>query len=136
MKIVVVSGGFDPVHSGHIAYFKSAKALGDMLIVALNSDEWLINKKKKFFMPFVERKIIIENLFMVDEVISFEDDEIGSCCLGLEKLKVRYPSDQIIFCNGGDRDKDNDKGCIYIYIYICISENFRQQTKTLRKLKA
>ena len=107
MKIVVVSGGFDPVHSGHIAYFKSAKALGDMLIVALNSDEWLINKKKKFFMPFVERKIIIENLSMVDEVISFEDDEIGSCCLGLEKLKVRYPSDQILFCNGGDRDKDN-----------------------------
>ena len=60
MKIVVVSGGFDPVHSGHIEYFKSARALGDRLIVALNSDEWLTKKKKKFFMPFVERKIIIE----------------------------------------------------------------------------
>ena len=61
MKIVVVSGGFDPIHSGHIAYFKSAKKLGDKLIVALNSDKWLINKKGKFFMPFEERSIIIKN---------------------------------------------------------------------------
>ena len=45
MKIIIVSGGFDPLHSGHIAYFKSAKELGDMLVVALNSDEWLVNKK-------------------------------------------------------------------------------------------
>ena len=49
MKIVVVSGGFDPLHSGHIEYFKSAKDLGDKLIVALNSDQWLIKKKGKFF---------------------------------------------------------------------------------------
>ena len=66
MKIIIVSGGFDPIHSGHIAYFKAAKALGDKLIVALNSDQWLINKKGKFFMPFGERKIIIENVGMVD----------------------------------------------------------------------
>ena len=57
MKIIVVSGGFDPIHSGHIAYFKAAKELGDKLIVALNSDEWLKNKKGKFFMPFQERKL-------------------------------------------------------------------------------
>jgi cytidyltransferase-like protein len=62
MKIIIVSGGFDPLHSGHIEYFKSAKKLGDKLIVALNSDEWLINKKGKFFMPFHERKNIVENL--------------------------------------------------------------------------
>ena len=47
MKISVVSGGFDPIHSGHISYLKSAREMGDRLIVALNSDEWLINKKKK-----------------------------------------------------------------------------------------
>ena len=71
MNIVIVSGGFDPVHSGHIAYFKAAKKLGDRLIVALNSDEWLINKKQKFFMPFLEREIIIKNLYMIDDVIDF-----------------------------------------------------------------
>ena len=60
MKIAVVSGGFDPIHSGHIQYFNSAKKFGDKLIVALNSDDWLINKKEKFFMPFNERKAIIK----------------------------------------------------------------------------
>ena len=66
MKIIVVSGGFDPIHSGHIAYFKSAKEHGDKLIVALNSDKWLENKKGKAFMPFIERKEIIENF--IEEV--------------------------------------------------------------------
>jgi len=107
MKIVVVSGGFDPVHSGHISYFKSAKGLGEKLIVALNSDAWLIKKKEKFFMPFEERKIIIENLSMVDEVIDFDDDEFGSASQALIKIKGFYPKDEIIFCNGGDRTKDN-----------------------------
>ena len=73
MKVIIVSGGFDPLHSGHIAYFKSAKELGDKLIVALNSDEWLKEKKGKFFMPFLERKSIVENLSCVDLVIDFEE---------------------------------------------------------------
>ena len=107
MKVVVVSGGFDPIHSGHIAYFKSAKKLGEKLIVALNSDAWLIKKKEKFFMPFEERKIIVENMSMVDEVINFEDDEAGSASQALEKIKELHPNDEIIFCNGGDRTKEN-----------------------------
>jgi cytidyltransferase-like protein len=106
-KISVVSGGFDPLHSGHIEYFQSAKKQGDRLIVALNSDEWLVNKKGKFFMPFDERKKIIENLKMVDEVIGFEDDDIGSCCSALIKLKQTYKDHEIIFCNGGDRNSNN-----------------------------
>ena len=107
MKVVVVSGGFDPIHSGHISYFKSAKKLGEKLIVALNSDAWLIKKKEKFFMPFEERKIIVENLSMVDEVINFEDDKAGSASQALEKIKKLHPNDEIIFCNGGDRTKEN-----------------------------
>ena len=107
MKIIIVSGGFDPLHSGHIAYFKSAKELGDELIVALNSDEWLINKKGKFFMPFHERKAIVENLSCVDLVIDFEDDELGSATNALIKAKEMYPDDDIIFANGGDRNKEN-----------------------------
>ena len=107
MKIIIVSGGFDPLHSGHIAYFKSAKKLGDKLIVALNSDVWLENKKGKFFMPFVERKAIVENLSCVDLVIDFEDDELGSATNALIKIKGMYPDDELIFANGGDRKKEN-----------------------------
>tara|TARA_B100000575_G_scaffold15995_1_gene11276 strand:- start:1618 stop:2394 length:777 start_codon:yes stop_codon:yes gene_type:complete len=107
MKIIVVSGGFDPLHSGHVAYFKSAKELGDKLIVALNSDDWLINKKSKFFMPFSERKAIIKSIGCVDKVINFKDDEAGSCINALEKVKTLYPKDEIFFANGGDRNNDN-----------------------------
>tara|TARA_B100000886_G_scaffold340385_1_gene309630 strand:+ start:28969 stop:29751 length:783 start_codon:yes stop_codon:yes gene_type:complete len=107
MKILVVSGGFDPIHSGHIALFKGAKKLGDCLVVALNSDEWLIKKKGKAFMSFHERKNIIENLSMVDRVIDFEDDNLGSASLALKKVKKLYPNDNIIFCNGGDRNDKN-----------------------------
>ena len=107
MKIVVVSGGFDPIHSGHISYMKSAKDIGDHLIVALNSDEWLIRKKKKVFMNIEERKNILLNIECVDEVITFNDDDSGSCIDALEKIKNKYPNEKIIFCNGGDRDKDN-----------------------------
>ncbi len=107
MKIIVVSGGFDPIHSGHISYLNDAKKLGDKLIVALNSDDWLVKKKEKFFMPFSERKQIIENLSSVDEVISFIDDELGSCINALKKIREMYPDDQITFCNGGDRNEKN-----------------------------
>ena len=107
MKLIVVSGGFDPIHSGHIAYFKSAKSHGDKLIVALNSDTWLEKKKGKFFMPFHERKAIVEAIKYVDVVISFEDDDKGSCINALEEIKKTYPDYDIYFANGGDRDKKN-----------------------------
>ena len=107
MKIVVVSGGFDPIHSGHIQYFKSAKEIGDKLIVALNSDKWLEHKKGKFFMPFEERLAIVSSINFVDEVVDFEDDNKGSCINALEKIKKEYPNDEIYFANGGDRNNSN-----------------------------
>ena len=107
MKIIVISGGFDPLHSGHISYIRSAKDIGDRLIVALNSDEWLVNKKKKVFMNLEERRNILINLESVDEVITFKDDKNGSCIDALKKIKDKYPNEEIIFCNGGDRNKDN-----------------------------
>ena len=107
MKISVVSGGFDPLHSGHLDYFIEAKKISGYLIVLLNSDQWLKDKKGKPFMPFSERKTIIENLKMVDKVLDFEDDHEGSCSKGLEKIKNLYPEDEIYFCNGGDRNKKN-----------------------------
>jgi len=107
VKISVVSGGFDPIHSGHISYINSAKEHGDYLIIALNSDNWLRNKKGKEFMPFNERKLILESIKGVDKVIGFEDDNLGSCIHALEKIKSSHPNDEIIFCNGGDRGRDN-----------------------------
>ena len=72
---VLVTGGFDPLHSGHIAYFKAAKQLakyGGKLWVGVNSDQWLKNKKGKPFMPFRERSQIVQELSCVDRTISFE----------------------------------------------------------------
>ena len=106
MTVVIVSGGFDPLHSGHIAYLESAAHLGDKLIVALNSDEWLTRKKGRPFMSFEERACIIDRLDMVDNVWGF-DDKDGSVCAALEQAKIAYPAHEILFCNGGDRTKDN-----------------------------
>lgn len=105
-KIVLVTGGFDPVHSGHIAYFKSAKTLGDMLIVGLNSDEWLERKKGRAFMPWNERLCIINNLSMVDEVYTFDDDD-GSAKAFIHQVRAHYPTAKLIFANGGDRTHSN-----------------------------
>ena len=75
-RIVLVTGGFDPLHSGHIAYFKAAKELGNELWVGVNSDEWLTNKKGMPFMPVEERIAIIKELAVVDNVITFEENNI------------------------------------------------------------
>jgi cytidyltransferase-like protein len=106
MKIVLVTGGFDPLHSGHIEYFKAARELGDKLIVGLNSDAWLERKKGRAFMPGHERSAIIENLKMVDGVILFNDDD-NSATEAIKNVQQLYPSDQIIFANGGDRNAGN-----------------------------
>jgi cytidyltransferase-like protein len=104
--IVVVSGGFDPVHSGHIKLLKSAKKLGDMLIVGINSDEWLTRKKGRAFMPWTERLAVINNLKPVDEVYTFDDDD-GTACHLLQQVRAHYSDARIIFANGGDRTQDN-----------------------------
>jgi cytidyltransferase-like protein len=106
MKIVLCTGGYDPCHSGHIAYFKAAKTLGDRLIVGLNSDEWLVRKKGRPFMPLQERMAIVGNLSVVDEVVIYNDDD-GSSCDAIRLVKQRYPDAEIIFANGGDRTRDN-----------------------------
>ncbi len=106
MKIVLVTGGFDPLHSGHIAYFKAARALGDQLIVGLNSDDWLIRKKGRAFMPWNERLCVINNLAMVNEVYTF-DDEDGSAKQFIRQVRAHYPDAELIFANGGDRTAKN-----------------------------
>ena len=104
-RIVIVSGGFDPIHSGHIAYLNAAKALGGKLIVGLNSDDWLVRKKRKAFMSFEERYAVISHLNMVDDVYSFYDGDNTAKDLILQ-VRARNPDDIIVFANGGDRSED------------------------------
>lgn len=106
MKIVLATGGFDPLHSGHIRYLKEAKTLGDMLIVGINSDEWLERKKGRAFMPWNERLCIINNLKMVDEVYTFNDED-GTARHFIQQVQAHYPDSELIFANGGDRTADN-----------------------------
>ncbi len=106
MNIVLVTGGFDPIHSGHIEYFKAAKQLGDKLIVGLNSDEWLTRKKGRPFMPYYERMMVVGNLTMVDETITYDDSD-DSSRNAIHRVRQDYPDANIIFANGGDRQRDN-----------------------------
>jgi cytidyltransferase-like protein len=105
-RIVLITGGFDPLHSGHIAYIKAAKELGDALVVGINSDQWLRQKKGQEFMSWEERSIIVANLYDVDRVINFDDTD-GSAKDAIRKVRAIYPTAQIVFANGGDRTKEN-----------------------------
>ena len=101
-KIVLISGGFDPIHSGHIHLINEASKHGGV-IVLLNSDEWLRKKKGKEFLPFAEREIIMKSIKNVIEVISFDDQNL-TCIEGIKKVIKKYPNYRIVFANGGDRD--------------------------------
>jgi cytidyltransferase-like protein len=103
--VVAVSGGFDPIHIGHVRMFERAKALGDKLIVILNNDNWLAAKKHHIFMSDQERKEVIEGLRAVDEVVLTKhgpNPTDMSVCVELAEIKPD------IFANGGDRKPDGN----------------------------
>jgi len=104
-NIVVVTGGFDPVHSGHIAYIQDAHKYG-RVVVGVNSDAWLIRKKSQAFMSITERIAIMSNIKNVMTAIEFDDSD-GSACDAIHKVKQMFPNQKIIFANGGDRTKLN-----------------------------
>ena len=104
MRVVIVSGGFDPIHSGHINHFIEARKLGDILIVGLNSDEWLTRKKGKPFLPIDERLAVVKSMRMVDSAVAFNDDDNSSISL-IKQALVLF--DDVLFANGGDRTQDN-----------------------------
>ena len=107
MKIVLATGGFDPLHSGHISYLKSARELGDKLIVGLNSDDWLTRKKGRPFMPYKERAAVVGNLKMVDHVMDFNDNEDHATDAIFKIYNKMKPDDILVFANGGDRTATN-----------------------------
>lgn len=100
MKTITASGGFDPLHVGHVEYLEHAKSLGDKLIVIVNADEFLIRKKGYAFMPLAERVQIVKALRCVDEVFVCIDQDQSVC----ESLRAIKPD---IFAKGGDRNSGN-----------------------------
>ena len=123
-SIIVLSGGFDPVHKGHLRMFREASNLGHQVIVGLNSDEWLTRKKGKPFMKFEERKEILEGFKYVNQVLPFDDSDDTASDL-IKRVYSLYTNDvfdhkysdtehigmmdyyQMYFANGGDRGKNN-----------------------------
>ena len=106
MKIVLATGGFDPIHSGHISYLRSAKSHGDKLVVGLNSDDWLRRKKGREFMSWDERASIVSSLAMVDDVIAFKNINDG----------IKEVTDQTIKL-GDDRAKNLMVSIVMLVIF-------------------
>ena len=106
VKIVLVTGGFDPLHSGHLAYLQAARQLGDRLLVGVNSDSWLTRKKGRSFMPWHERARLVTSIKYVDDVIAFDDSD-NSACDAILSVLDKNPDCQVIFANGGDRTQGN-----------------------------
>ena len=103
-----MSGGFDPVHKGHLRMFREASWLGHQVIVGLNSDDWLTRKKGKPFMDFKERKEILEGFKYINQVLAFDDkDETANDIIKQICSLYRYFDVNIYFANGGDRTSDN-----------------------------
>lgn len=100
----MVSGGFDPVHIGHVRLFNEAKKLGDELIISLNNDNWLMFKKGFVFMPEKERKEILESFRAVDRVVISEHEKNTKDISSIHMVKKIRPH---IFAKGGDRHAGN-----------------------------
>jgi len=122
-SVIILSGGFDPIHKGHLRMFREASWLGHQVVVGLNSDEWLTRKKGKPFMKFNERKEILEGFKYVNQVLPFDDSDDTACNL-ISRVRIIYNGEgfnydyldtnptgeaeyELFFANGGDRGKDN-----------------------------
>lgn len=105
-NVVLVTGGFDPLHAGHIELIRKAGELGEILVVGVNSDAWLERKKGRAFMKYEDRSILVSELKGVTDVITFDDTD-GSAKDAIRQVRKTYPNNKIIFANGGDRTRDN-----------------------------
>ena len=119
--IVLVSGGFDPIHSGHLTLIQEASKFGKV-VVLLNSDKWLRNKKGKEFLPYAEREIIMGSIKKVIDVISFDDSD-KTCVNGIKKAIIKYPNCKIKFANESFRTRICYVSFRYGWIFKKLSAN-------------
>lgn len=103
MKIAIISGYFNPLHGGHLDLIGEAKALGDKLVVLVNNDKQAVMKKGKVILDEENRLRLVRALRDVDEAMLSLDTEDTSQTKTLEQIRAKYPDDELIFCNGGDR---------------------------------
>ena len=102
---ILITGGFDPLHSGHLSMFNHAKSIYNCnLVIGLNSDNYLLSKKNTFLLPYSERADILRSIKYVDFVLDRWDDEDGSSCSAITQFYNRFGPDNLAFANGGDRD--------------------------------
>ena len=107
-NIIILSGGFDPVHKGHIRMFREAANLGANVIIGLNSDEWLTRKKGKPFMEWEERAEILQSCRFVNKVLPMNDDDDTASDIIFKVCRLYNKEDvNIYFANGGDRGEGN-----------------------------
>ena len=104
--VVVLSGGFDPMHVGHLRMMQEAARIAEIVIVGVNSDDWLMNKKGYVFMPHNERMEMVQGIRGVSKAMAFDDSDNSACDL-LRKVRALWTSFKIAFANGGDRTSDN-----------------------------
>lgn len=105
VKRVIVSGFFNPLHGGHLDMIEAAAKLGDYLIVIVNNDIQQVLKKDKIILPEENRARLMRALRDVDEVMIATDTD-PPVIKTLEAVAVKYPDDELIFANGGDRDSE------------------------------
>ena len=104
--VVVLSGGFDPMHVGHLRMIQESAKMAEIVIAGVNSDEWLMRKKGYVFMPHEERVEMVQGTRGVSKAMAFDDDDNSACDL-LRRVRALWPNFKVAFANGGDRTSDN-----------------------------
>jgi cytidyltransferase-like protein len=104
--VVVLSGGFDPMHIGHLRMIQESANMAQIVVVGVNSDEWLMRKKGYVFMPCEERLEMVQGTRGVSKAMEFDDNDNSACDL-LRRVRSLWPNFKVAFANGGDRTSDN-----------------------------
>jgi len=104
--VIVLSGGFDPMHVGHLRMIQESAKMAEIVIAGVNSDEWLMRKKGYVFMPHEERVEMVQGTRGVSKAMAFDDDDNSACDL-LRRVRALWPNFKVAFANGGDRTSDN-----------------------------